>query len=492
MMSENWSDSDLQDLKRRGITKKQMEAYKRDLEQGFPFVNLYANAEKGRDIRSYGQGETDDKRAGYTEKGDLEIVKFVPASGAASRMFKDLFAALNEGAFGNAAAEFFENLSKFAFCERLLDTAGLELKEAYTHQEKLEILKALLLPDGMDYGQLPKGSIAFHSYGENDIRTAFEEHFYEAKLYAVKNGKSVIHFTVPAEQKKELDEYLSELKEHLSKKLEVEFTVQTSVQKPETDTPATYKETGNWARLEDDTLLFRPAGHGALIENLNQIDADVVFVKNIDNVVPDRSKWQTARYKELLAGVLLEIQKTSFEFLRASDAGTFDAESAREFLKESFSLRTDSLNQDELIDLLNRPIRVCGMVKNQGEPGGGPFIVKEDGKTSLQIVEKAQIDLDDDSQKSLLETATHFNPVDLVLGVRDYKGRKFDLLKFRNPRTGMRVEKTLQGRPIYALELPGLWNGAMFYWNTVFVEVPIETFNPVKTVLDLVRPAHLS
>jgi len=491
-MSENWSDSDIRDLNRRGITREQMESYKKDLKQGFPFVTLYDNAEKGRDIRSYGQNELDNKRAKYTEKSDLKIVKFVPASGAASRMFKDLFAAMNEGSFGDSATEFFENLSKFAFCEELLHTAGLELKDEYSVDEKTAILKALLLPEGMNYGQLPKGSIAFHSYGENDIRTAFEEHFYEAKLYAAKNGSAIIHFTIPAEQKEQLDTYLNELKNHLSKKLGVDFAVQTSVQKPETDTPAMFRYTVNWARLEDDSLLFRPAGHGALIENLNQIDADVIFVKNIDNVVPDRSKGQTARYKELLAGVLLEIQKTAFDLLKAHDEGSFDAERAREFLKESFSLNTANLSDKELVELLNRPIRVCGMVKNQGEPGGGPFVVQEDGHTSLQIVEKAQIDLNKESQKSTLETATHFNPVDLVLGVRNYKGDKFDLLKFRNPRTGMRVEKTLEGKPIYALELPGLWNGAMYYWNTVFVEVPIETFNPVKTVLDLVRPAHLS
>ena len=481
---------DLRELKERGISTKQMESYEKDLKDGFPFVSLYANAEKGKEIRSYKDEEIVQKRAHYVENEDLEVVKFVPASGAATRMFKDLFAALNQGEFTESVSEFFEKLSKFAFYDRLLQVANMELKQEYTNQEKTAILRALLLPEGLNYGQLPKGSIAFHSYPDGN-RTGFEEHFYEAQLYSVKSGKSKIHFTIPAEQKQELDEYLNELSERLSQKLKVNFTVETSVQKPETDTPAIYRESGKWARKENDELLFRPAGHGALLENLNQINADLIFVKNIDNVVPDRSKGLTARFKELLAGVLLEIQKISFKLLEDYESGSFDTAQAKAFLKDTFALRTDSLNDRELVALLNQPIKVCGMVKNQGEPGGGPFIVQEDGNTSLQIVEKAQIDLKSESQRSILETATHFNPVDLVLGVRNYKGEKFDLLKFRNPKTGMRVEKTLEGKPIFALELPGLWNGAMYYWNTVFVEVPIETFNPVKTVLDLVRPAHL-
>lgn len=485
------TDKDLQELEQRGISIQQMENYEKDLKRGFPFVSLYANAEKGKEIRSYDEKEIVLKRAHFVENDDLEVVKFVPASGAATRMFKDLFAALNQGEFTESVSEFFEKLPKFAFYDRLLQVANVERKQEYTNQEKTTILKTLLLPEGLNYGQLPKGSIAFHSYEEGN-RTAFEEHFYEAQLYAAKNGKATIHFTIPAEQKPELDRYLNDLKDRLSKKLKVDFAIQTSIQKPETDTPAIYRESEDWARRENDELLFRPAGHGALLENLNQINADLIFVKNIDNVVPDRSKGLTARYKELLAGVLLEIQKMSFKLLRDYENGSFDKEQARTFLNDTFALRTDALNGEELFALLNRPIKVCGMVKNQGEPGGGPFIVQEDGNTSLQIVEKAQIDLDDQNQRSILETATHFNPVDLVLGVRDFKGQKFDLLKYRNPKTGMRVEKTLRGKPIYALELPGLWNGAMYYWNTVFVEVPIETFNPVKTVLDLARPAHLT
>ncbi len=490
-MDARLTDKDLRELEERGISLQQMEGYEKDLKQGFPFVSLFANAEKGKEIRSYNQGEIDEKRAQYVKNGDLEVVKFVPASGAATRMFKDLFAAINQGDFAKPVSEFFKNLPKFAFSDRLLGKANIDLKQEYTDDEKTNILETLLLPDGLNYGQLPKGSIAFHSYPDGN-RTAFEEHFYEAKLYAVKRGKSAIHFTIPAEQKQELDAYLNELKEHLSQKLNIDFTIETSIQKPETDTPALYRESEEWARKENDELLFRPAGHGALLENLNQINADLIFVKNIDNVVPDRSKDITAKYKELLAGVLLEIQKMSFKLLEDYENGSFDSDRARIFLKETFSLRTDALGDEELVALLNRPIKVCGMVKNQGEPGGGPFVVQEDGKTSLQIVEKAQIDLNNENQRSILETATHFNPVDLVLGVRNYKGEKFDLLEFRNPKTGMRVEKTLEGKPIFALELPGLWNGAMYYWNTVFVEVPIETFNPVKTVLDLIRPAHLS
>jgi len=491
-MKTNFKDSDLEELKSRKVNLDQMERYRKDLEQGFPFVSLYANAEKGSEIKFYEADEIEEKRSVFHNRSDLEIVKFVPASGAASRMFKDLFAALNDQQFGKPAQLFFENLKQFAFSEELLQKAGIELKKDYSEDEKIQILKKLLLPEGMNYGELPKGSILFHGYNNERNRTAFEEHFYEAKQYAEKNGKGTIHFTLPSEQKSDLDSFLSQVNQRLSKELGVEFRIETSVQKPETDTPAIYRDSQEWARLDDGSLLFRPAGHGALLENLNEIDADMIFVKNIDNVVPDSKKGPTTRYKQLLGGVLLEVQDRTFQLLRNWDDGTFNSDEAQEFLKETFSLSVDNLGIDELVDLLNRPIRVCGMVKNQGEPGGGPFIVEEEGSTSLQIVEKAQIDLEKESQRSLLETATHFNPVDLVLGVKNFKGEKFDLLKYRNPKTGMRVEKTLQGRPIYALELPGLWNGAMFYWNTVFVEVPIETFNPVKTVLDLVRPAHLA
>lgn len=491
-MKSNLRDSDIPKLKEKKINPEQMIAYRQDLEQGFPYVNLHSNATIGKEIRRYDPAQLNSKKTVYTKRDDLKVVKFVPASGAASRMFKDLFAALNDGESNEAVSTFFTELHKFAFFDRLISESGVSKKESYTDEEKVKILETLLLPEGMNYGDLPKGSIEFHSYEEGRNRSAFEEHFYEAKLYAEKDGKAQIHFTIPADQKAELDECLVGLSQSLTKSLDVDFTVHTSVQKPQTDTPAIYIESGDWARMEDGSLLFRPAGHGALLENLNEIDADLIFVKNIDNVVPDRSKAETATYKELLAGVLIEIQDKTFKFLEDWETGNFNSNEAKTFLEETFSLNADSLSNQELVELLNRPIRVCGMVKNQGEPGGGPFIVEEDGKTSLQIVEKAQINLENEAQKSILETATHFNPVDLVLGVRDFKGNKFDLLEFRNPKTGMRVEKTLQGKPIYALELPGLWNGAMYFWNTVFVEVPIGTFNPVKTVLDLVRPAHLS
>ena len=491
-MSTKFTEADLEDLKSRNIRPGQMDDYKADLINGFPFVKLQSNALLGREIQTYDPDEIDLKCKHYENRQNLAVVKFVPASGAASRMFKDLFAALNSEELNDSANQFFRDLELFAFSDKLLDKSGIEKKENYSVQEKRKILATLLLPDGLNYGQLPQGSIEFHSYKNNKNRTAFEEHFYEAKSYATQNGMGFIHFTLPAEQKAELDTYLDGVKDVLSAELEINFEVQTSIQKPETDTPAIYIDNQDWARLEDGSLLFRPAGHGALLENLNDIDADLIFVKNIDNVVPDRSKAETARYKKLLAGVLLEFQDRVFEFLRDSESGCFDSETARKFLSESFFVDTTSLSDDDLIGLLNRPIRVCGMVKNEGEPGGGPFIVEDEGKKSLQIVEKAQIDLGSESQNSLLKTASHFNPVDLVLGVKNYKAQKFDLLKYRNAKTGMRVEKTLRGKPIYALELPGLWNGSMYDWNTVFVEVPIETFNPVKTVLDLVRPAHLS
>ncbi|HKL03568.1 MAG TPA: DUF4301 family protein [Cryomorphaceae bacterium] len=488
---EELNKDDIEFIASKNLDAADMENYFNQLQEGFPPIIIHKNAEIGREIKSFDDGQMEVLRRKYREAKDLKVEKFVPASGAASRMFKSLFQAMESGDF-NKIDHFFEAIETYAFGDELLKRAGFsKMEKPKTDEEKRKVLKVLLLPDGMDYGAQPKGMIAFHRYSDEEKRTAFEEHYHEAAQYAAPSGVANIHFTIPAEKKAEVESHLSALTDCLSRALGVHFSIETSVQKPSTDTPAINVNSKKWVRTDDGQILFRPAGHGALIENLDEINSDIIFVKNIDNVVPDTKKETTVEYKELLAGVLLDVRDEMFELRRELDKSDDLLAEAKAFIKTWFNEEVDGLNAEGIKALMDRPIKVCGMVKNQGEPGGGPFVVKEEnGRTSLQIVEKAQLDLSDPEQERLLKTATHFNPVDLVLGVLNYKGEAFDLLRFRNEKTGMRVEKTASGQEIYALELPGLWNGAMYYWNTIFVEVPIETFNPVKTVFDLSREAH--
>lgn len=482
---------DVESLNKRGISPEKFEEYYGILKSGYPFISLSASCTADKEIKRFGSSDRNELRELYRNADNLKVLKFVPASGAASRMFKDLFTALESGKFSENVNQFFDTIRDYAFAEELLKRAGLEQKVAFAQDDKLKILQTMLLPQGMDYGSLPKGIIKFHKYSDGHVRTAFEEHFHEAAMYAQKNQICHLHFTVPAENMELVNAHLKSLNNCLSRNFNMAFTVDTSIQKTSTDTPAIYADSGEWVRLENSEFLFRPAGHGALLENLNDLDADLIFIKNIDNVVPDRLKPITVEYKELLAGVLLKTQKVIFKFLHAIDTDAFERSECASFISEWFNCDISSFSILEIKNLLNRPIRVCGMVKNEGEPGGGPFIVNDDdGITSLQIVEGAQIDMDDSTQAGIAKTATHFNPVDLVVGTKDYRGAKFNLLDFRNNNTGMVVSKNYQGKNIRALELPGLWNGSMHYWNTIFVEVPIETFNPVKTVFDLRRENH--
>ncbi len=477
-------------LQERGIDDAKMKEYHSILVNGYPFIQLTASCQLGRDIKKLDEAQKGYFSDLYRSK-NRKVLKFVPASGAASRMFKDLFAALESGHTSQKIDGFFENLDAYAFASELLAAANLQQSTSFTKEDKMGLLKALLSEDGLNYGAMPKGLIKFHKYSERDKRTAFEEHFHEGAAYAGHSGDVHIHFTVPVETKEEVENHLAGLKKKLEPQLAVKFTITTSVQKESTDTPAIYEDTKEWVELEGGELLFRPAGHGALLENLNQLDADIIFVKNIDNIVPDRMKPATVEYKESLAGCLIEAQEGIFGFLGQMDSGILNRRSCDDFIKRWFGFDSASFDQHQLREFLNRPLRACGMVKNEGEPGGGPFTVSEaTGKPSLQIVEMAQVNLEDQKQKDILQSASHFNPVDLILGTKDYKGQPFDLLKFRKMETGMVVNKTFQGRDIRALELPGLWNGSMHHWNTIFVEVPIETFNPVKTVFDLTREAH--
>ena len=451
-----------------------------------------------------------------SEKG--LFMKFVPASGAASRMFKMLLSFHNnettftrDDLLKNAESgdrdsrdllDFLNDLEKFAFFDDLrsvMSGKGLDPGALAASGDYREILGFLLTSEGLDYAELPKGLLKFHRY-KNGVRTPFEEHLVEAAEYVRDaNGVCRLHFTVSPEHRSRFESLLENVGASYEKAYGVEYRVEFSIQKPSTDTIAV-DENGLPFRLEDGSLLFRPGGHGALIENLNDLDADIVFVKNIDNVVPDRLKDPTYRWKTVLGGLLIRIREKIFAFMEALSEGNPDDRLIGEavaFVRDTLSVappKSDLTPQkavDFLISKLNRPIRICGVVKNVGEPGGGPFWVKEpDGTLSKQLVESAQLDPNSAQQKEIWNSATHFSPVDLVCGLRDYRGRPFDLTQYVDPDAAIIAEKSKDGRPLKALELPGLWNGAMARWNTIFVEVPIITFNPVKTVMDLLRKEH--
>jgi hypothetical protein len=378
------------------------------------------------------------------------------------------------------------------------------MDELLERQYFLPIAEALLANDGLSYGNLPKGLILFHRYNDSS-RTAMEEHLVEGAQYCRDtNGNLNLHFTVSSEHRVGFGKLVERVKEHYESHYDVKINISFSEQKSSTDTIAVEMDNTPF-RNPDGTLLFRPGGHGALLDNLNDINSDIVFIKNIDNVVPDRLKPQTVRYKKALAGLLLSYKGIIFDYIMKLHNDEYvDDEFLHQVLdfskNELCILPPNSLNTNDLkelkrylIDTLNRPIRVCGMVKNQGEPGGGPFWAKNtDGTTSLQIVESSQIDLNDQSITEIFNQSTHFNPVDLVCYLKDYKGEKFDLLKYRDPLTGFISVKSKDGRNLKAQELPGLWNGGMSNWNTIFVEVPLITFNPVKSVNDLLRDEHQS
>ena len=361
------------------------------------------------------------------------------------------------------------------------------------------VVANLLGEEGLNYGQLPKGLLQFHSY-DDCARTPVEEHLVEAALYASSQGKSAVHFTVSAEHREFFKELIDRVLPDVSSRYNIKYNVSLSEQKPSTDTVAANMDNTPF-RTEDGKLLFRPGGHGALIENLNDLDSDVVFIKNIDNVVPDRLKDDTVLWKQVIAGVLVSVQKQTFEYLNLLDSGKFthdDLENIIRFVRHTLNTDVPGLKDMEDTELhiflknkLNRPIRVCGVVKNVGEPGGGPFLAfNPDGSVSLQILESSQIDQNNPEYMKMFTQGTHFNPVDLVCAVRNYKGEKFNLPDYVDPATGFISYKSKGGKELKALELPGLWNGAMSNWSTLMVEVPLSTFNPVKTVNDLLRPQH--
>lgn len=503
-----FTNNDLTQIKEHGLTVEQIDAQLAAFRSGFPFLKLYSAATVDNGIIAVSSEDEKKYVSIWNEylASDGDILKFVPASGAASRMFKALFEFLDgeeDLPSNDFMKKFFREIHNFAFFDTLdkavKEATGKSIDDNISNQTFKPIV-ACLLKAPMCYGSLPKALLQFHKIGD-EIHTSLAEHLEEGAQYAMnKKGEVKVHFTVSHEHKALFDGEIEKTLPLMSEIYHAKYDISMSEQKPSTDTIAVNKDNTPF-RNDDGTLLFRPGGHGALIENLNDQDATIIFIKNIDNVVPRTLRQSTIDYKKIIGGILVETQEKIAQYLTLLDSGNYTMDQVLEivhFLQSRLNVRneqTKHLEDSELVvylkSKLNRPIRVCGVVKNEGEPGGGPYVAyNQDGTSSLQILESSQINPNDDESMKLMKEATHFNPVDLVCYIKDYKGNKFDLTKYVDKNTGFISEKSKSGRELRALELPGLWNGAMSDWNTIFVEVPISTFNPVKTVNDLLRPSH--
>jgi hypothetical protein len=513
-----FSKQDISQIESLGISLETIEKQIGYFKNGFPFINLDRPATAGDGIISFDEDQKEFFINFFnSEIHNNRIEKFVPASGAASRMFKSLFEFrehyhgnsadyenfLNDRSF-NSPLTFFENIEKFAFYKDLsnsMTTAGDNISEAIVNKKFGLIIDYLLSDKGLGYSNLPKALLKFHNYPDGS-RVAIEEHLVEAALYASEpNGSARIHFTLSPEHIEKFQARIQQVINKYQDFFHVNFHISHSIQEKSTDTIAVDIHNEPF-RTPAGELLFRPGGHGALINNLNKIDADIIFIKNIDNIVPDRLKGPTVEYKKLIGGYLLFIRGFIFNFLNKSEEDCLSEEDLSQMsdfaknklnikIPEDFHLYPFEERKAYLTNFVNHPIRVCGMVKNQGEPGGGPFWVNDkNGTRSLQIVESSQVDPSSESQQKVLRASTHFSPVDLVCSIRDFKARTFNLKDFIDSETGFIAFKSSGGKLLKALELPGLWNGAMANWITIFVEVPIITFNPVKTVNDLLRKEH--
>ena len=513
-----FSQTDSIQLRLKGLEKSQVNNQIDNFRSGFSYLILDSPATIKYGIIKCDKTELQSYIEVFENRGrKKELLKFVPASGAASRMFKELFECYFELKKSDekpqndflekytGAKQVFDRINDFAFFNELktkFESNGKEFASPVNPSDYELLLELLLEEKGLNYGNLPKGLLLFHMYKDRP-RTSFEEHLVEGSHHCKDNKNLVkIYFTVSPEHIELFRKKFTDKKSLLEKELSSQFKIGFSIQKPSTDTIAVDMDNLPF-REKDGSILFRPGGHGALLENLDQLNADIIFIKNIDNITPDRLRPATVHYKKCLAGILLEYQEKIYNYLcfldDTNEPGKEKIEEMEMFLENRLCIRppagyhdfTDKEKMDYIREKLNRPVRVCGMVVNEGEPGGGPFLaVNSDGSVSLQVVETSQIDMDNPEQKKIVESSTHFNPVDLICGIKDYKGNKFDLVKFRDPKTGFISKKSKDGRELKAQELPGLWNGAMSDWNTIFVETPIETFNPVKTINDLLRPQH--
>lgn len=522
-----FTKEDIRQIEQRGSSVRTVEEQVERFKKGFPWMKIVAPATPEKGILVLGPEEVEAAGRYYDSAEMNGKCKFVPASGAASRMFKDLFSGLDALKAGKLLADdapavkFVDNISKFAFY-----TPELFGDKSYPCSEyKMSVLSKTLTDEGLGYGTKPKGVLKFHKYTDGEIRTAFAEHLVEAQNYMRnEDGSANLVVTISPEHQHLFEEAYAEVKEKYEEKYGVKYNITFTFQDKATDTIAVDVENRPF-RTETDSLLFRPAGHGALIYNLDKLEEEVVSIKNIDNVAVERLLPETAKWKKVLLGKALELRDTLHGYLRELDILTGDyitdlrvdvpaygkigdedvyqrpqvqelCDDIEAYLANVLCITvppadTCKKRVETLRSKLNRPIRVAGMVKNQGEPGGGPFIIEEkDGSTSLQVLESVQINMSDDHARNALASATHFNPVDIVCCLHDYKGQSFNLLEYVDEDAGFISSKSYQGRELKALELPGLWNGAMSRWNTLFVEVPLDTFNPVKVVLDLLRPAH--
>jgi hypothetical protein len=521
MGQEIFTSQDIRQIRNHGLSVDEAQRHISLFKMPPPYLNLVGACTPGNGIKVIPREEIQGLIALHeAEAMKGRCLKFVPASGAASRMFKTLFQYLNhesevtkqviakqvqEGRTGaQELFEFMEGIHKFAFfkdLESVMSQKGFNFDELVETGRFTDIIRYLLSESGLNYGGLPKALLSFHDY-EQKTRTAFEEHLIEAASYIVnKNGQCVLHFTVSREHLEAFETMIEEIMPYYQEKFDTIFDVTFSVQKRSTDTIAVDLKNRPF-REDNGRLLFRPGGHGALIENLNDLNGDIVFIKNIDNVVPDRLKPETFKWKKILCGYLIHLQKKVFNYMERLLSGNADetflehvAEFVRDDLCVDIPATVDNASLDAkrsfFMEKLNRPIRICGMVKNEGEPGGGPFWVKDPTNVmSLQIVETAQIDHGSNEQQAILSSSTHFNPVDLVCGVRNCEGKPFDLRQYVDRNAVFISKKSKDGKELKALEHPGLWNGGMARWLTLFMEVPAITFNPVKTVNDLLREEH--
>ena len=505
------SKKDLEQLSKKGITDIEFENQLNNFQKGFPYINLAGAATVGDGIVHLSDADVQECASFFEKKSnELSMIKFVPASGAASRMFKDIIdlesqydESENKEAFSKTVKTI-ENVEKFAFCDELekaLKKDGFNLK-TLINENKFSVIASYILKDkGLGYQSKPKAMLLFHKY-DNETRTAFEEHLVEGVEYAKMDDKTVhLHFTISPEHRSLFENKIKEVISKYEERYDVKFDIQFSEQMSKTDMVALDKK-GKLIRNEDGSILFRPGGHGALIENLNALEADLIFIKNIDNVTTDALRGTTYLYKKALAGYLLHIQTYVHRYLRELEALAVNDITlsqiegfAAKMLNVRFSMTYFSRSKRERISYLakklNRPIRVCGMVRNEGEPGGGPYWVRnEHGHKNLQIIEASQIDFTNPFQVEMVQKSSHFNPVDIICAVRNYKGNKFNLKNYIDKKTGFISQKKQNGIDMTIQELPGLWNGSMADWNTIFIEVPVETFTPVKTLADLLRREH--
>ncbi len=508
-----FTEKNIQQIKNHGLTETEINRQLQIFREGIPFANVVEAASAGSGIEILSEEQQNNLVAIFDcQKDELDLLKFVPASGAATRMFKFLHQFLVPMAIGvdlekdnmetflqkeenKNLKKFFNSIEQFAFSDIVKERLAKKFTDYKNFKKGKQyyfFVKEMLEESGLNFSNTPKGLVPFHKYGENYV-TAFGEQLYEAAFYATSNGIAKLHFTVSSEHEEKFKKRYEEIQETVEKNTGVKFNISYSFQKKETDTVAATLE--NKVFLDENgNLVFRPSGHGALLENLNDVHADIVFIKNIDNVVSQNYVETVAFHKKVLAGKLISLQQKIFDFvekLYSENTSNNVLKNASDFISEELKIQNVAAETEAILSILERPIRVCGVVENTGAPGGGPFLIKEkNGNLSYQIVEMSQIDKNNPQQKELVKKATHFNPVDLVCGVRNYKGEKYDLSQFSDPDAGFISNKSYNGKEIKALELPGLWNGAMANWNTVFVEVPLITFNPVKTVNDLLNEVH--